>query len=156
MEPKHPLPGPGYFQWSTGGWFGSQLGCTAWMLAGATLFVMQAWDVTVIWLICFATANAIGTWLWSRRDRLRPYLALQLLLIVCGINGLIAMTTLYLMRPDFRMSVLRQFGERNGAYLILKYLGVMMALMAYFQMMEWSAKYGKTAVRDHSQAAEKD
>ena len=37
MSEKRPMPGPGQFQWNTGGWFGSQLGCTARLVVGAVV-----------------------------------------------------------------------------------------------------------------------
>lgn len=63
MEAKEPLLGPGCFQWNTGGWFGSQLGSTAWMLVGAVVLIPHAAEVAGVWLSCFAVANAIGSWM---------------------------------------------------------------------------------------------
>lgn len=100
MPSKQPMPGLGQFQWNTGAWFGSQLGRTAWLLVGATLLALQAIWVAVCWLASFVLANAIGTWLWRRRDRLRPYPALQLLCIVCAACGLLALLVLDLIAPE--------------------------------------------------------
>jgi hypothetical protein len=72
MESKEPLPGPGRFQWNLGAWFGGQIGGTAWMLVGAVVLAPHAPEVAGVWLACFAASNAIGSWLWWRRDRLRP------------------------------------------------------------------------------------
>src|SRR4051794_27734348 len=104
METKAALPGPGRFQWNMGGWFGPQLGGTAWMLVGAVVLVPHTPEVAGVWLACFAVANAIGSWLWWRRDRLRPYPALQVLLLACGINGLLALVALHLLRPGLRIT----------------------------------------------------
>jgi hypothetical protein len=100
MADKHPMPGPGQFQWNTGGWFGGQIGSTAWMLVGAALLAPQAPAIAAVWLLCFAVPNVVGTWMWWRRDRIRPYPALQLLLLSCLAGGLAALITLDAIRPE--------------------------------------------------------
>jgi hypothetical protein len=48
----------------------------------------------------FAAINAIGYRLWSRRDRLNPYHAIQILLVACGIGGLCALGAFVVLRPE--------------------------------------------------------
>jgi hypothetical protein len=97
------MPGPGHFQWNAGGWFGSQLGGTIWMLIGAAVLLPAAPDVATVWLIGFTVANAIGAWLWRRRDRVRPYPAMQALLLACVASGLAALAALHALRPGLRI-----------------------------------------------------
>ena len=90
MPADYPRPGAGSLQWNAGGWFGSQLGGTAWLLVGAAVLAWQAPAVAVVWLDAFVVTNAIGVWLWRCRARVRPYFAMQLLLLACGGSGLLA------------------------------------------------------------------
>lgn len=76
--------GPGNFQWNTGGWFGGQLGGTVWLIVAASVFAAGAPRLALALAACWLGANAIGTWLWWRRDRLLPYPAVQLMLVVVG------------------------------------------------------------------------
>lgn len=105
MSTKTPMVGPGMYQWSAGGWFGSQVGCTAWMLAGATLASFQSARVALAWLACFSVANAVSTWLWTRRDRIRAVRALQLQLVVCGACGLLAFVAFDVCGQGVRLDV---------------------------------------------------
>jgi len=72
-------PGPGTLQWSRGGFFGSQLGMTLWMLLAGGLLATSdlARGLSVVGL--FLAANAVGLVLWSARARLAPHAAIQLL-----------------------------------------------------------------------------
>jgi hypothetical protein len=99
MTANEPVKGAGCFQWSAGGWFGSQLGSTCWMLVGGVWLAVLAPLIGVTWLVCFAVANAVGTSLWWRRDRLRPYPAIQILFLVIAICGLVAVGTFDVRRP---------------------------------------------------------
>ena len=143
METKGALPGPGRFQWNRGGWFGSQLGCTAWMLVGAVVLVPHAPVVASVWLVCIAVANAIGSWFWWRRDRLRPYPALQALMLACGANGLLALVALHLLRPGLRISRPMGISLADEPRVILWLLVLFIALMTWFHLLEWGAKKEK-------------
>ena len=144
MATKLPMPGPGCFQWNTGGWFGSQLGGTAWMLVGAVVIVPHAPEVAGVWLVCFAVANAVGSWLWCRRDRLRPYPALQVLLLACGANSLMALVALHVLRPGLRIPGPRGIRLANEPHFIPWYLVLVISLMTYFHLRERSAKKEKS------------
>jgi hypothetical protein len=89
--------------------------------------------VALVWLACFVVANAIGFQLWQRRDRLRPYLAIQLLLATCGLAGLLAMLTLHIAGPD----AIRQLSWRRSGYPVLL---LVPALMAWFAVFEHGAR----------------
>ncbi len=85
MAAKQPMVGPGVSQWNGWMWFSVQLGSTAWMLLAAAGTAPFAPGLAAVWLLCFAVANALGTWLWRRRDRMAPHPAYQLL--VLSISG---------------------------------------------------------------------
>ena len=140
MSTKERSTGPGHFRWNKGGWFGSQLGGTAWMLVGSVVLFPPAPEVAGIWIACFAVANGIGSWMWRRRERIRPYPALQSLLLACGVSGLTALVALHVLRPGLQIA--RPFGmdladePRNLVWLII----VVASLMAWFHFLEWNAK----------------
>jgi hypothetical protein len=82
------------FRWNAGGWFGSQLGGTLWLLLLALLvFPKDALAASVV-LACFAGANLVGIWLWRRRQRIAAYPALQGMIAACGVASLIALAFL--------------------------------------------------------------
>jgi len=73
------------FSWNGGGWFGSQLGCTLWLLIlGIVLF----WRDAVAASICvssFVILNAWGFHLWRRRKQLSAYAGLQRFLLATSV-----------------------------------------------------------------------
>ena len=75
-----PRIGTGQFQWSNGGWFGSQVGATAYlvMLGIALMFTKPLPGIII--LLCGIVPNIVGYGLWTRRDRISPHAALQWLL----------------------------------------------------------------------------
>jgi hypothetical protein len=100
MADKSPRKGLGMFQWNRGAWFGGQIGGTAWLIPAGLIFLAKIPIVGIVWLGIFAAINAIGYRLWSRRDRLNPYHAIQILLVACGIGGLCALGALVVLRPE--------------------------------------------------------
>jgi hypothetical protein len=137
--------GPGRFQWNAGGWFGSQLGGTTWLFVGAMVLATRALDLAAIWLACFLGANLAGLWLWSRRDRIAPFAALELLLAVCGIAGLAALGGLELFRPELAFQLT---GMRHASAVLL---GVPL-LMAWFLVLEQGERR-RRAREDHGTEA---
>ncbi len=140
MTPKIAMTGPGYFQWNKGGWFGSQTGSMCWMLVGAVLVAARSPMIAVIWLLCFSIANAIGTGLWLRRDRVPPYPAIQILLAIVGVIGLVALVAFDALRPDGAGLPISQ-GELPRGYLF--FLVGVPVMMVYFALMEHSARKAK-------------
>jgi hypothetical protein len=142
MEAKVPMPGPSSFQWNRGGWFGSQLGGTAWMIVGAVMFARRAPWIAAVWLVCFVLANAIGTGLWRRRGCLRPYPAIQLLLLVGGVIGLLALASFGVLRPaGVRLEDAGWNGDvRKSCFCLVTAVS---ALMAWFALMEGGATKAK-------------
>src|SRR5262245_1785753 len=63
------------------------------MLLAAAWMARSAPAVAAVGLLCFAVPNALGTWLWRRRDRIAPFPAFLLLaLLICG-SGLALLLT---------------------------------------------------------------
>lgn len=82
--------GSGLFQWNLGGWFGSQVGSTLWLvLMGALLLPVDLKPALGV-LVCGLVPNVIGTWLWTKRFSIAPYPALQLLLALIATSALSA------------------------------------------------------------------
>jgi hypothetical protein len=134
MPADYPSPGSGSLHWNAGGWFGSQLGGTAWLLVGAAVLAWQAPAVAVVWLAAFVVTNALGVWLWRRRARFRPYSALQLLLLTCGGSGLLACFLLDRLRPD----VAERMGWTPSGY---RMFVIVPALMAWFAIREYGPRW---------------
>jgi len=82
MDDSAPRRGPGAFQWNAGGWFGSQLGSTCWLLLTGSLLVPERPQVGLAVLACGLLPNLIGLRLWQLRRRIEPYPALQSLLLI--------------------------------------------------------------------------
>ena len=76
-------------EWNAGGWFGGQLGGTAWILVAAALATAQDTSTGLILLIIFLAPNIVGYLLW-RTQKLSCYAALQILFSLVGVFGLLA------------------------------------------------------------------
>jgi hypothetical protein len=132
MPSKIARPGAGHFQWNPGGHFGAQLGGTLWLLSLAW-FAPLAPEVTALGVGLFVAANAVGFALWSRRDRIAPYLGMQLLILTCGVAGLAAFLGIVTLRPELAGRVLKS--PRDWLP-----LAVFPALMVAFHLMETSGR----------------
>jgi hypothetical protein len=82
----HPLAS----HWNAGGWFGSQLGGTAWLFIAALVVASQSLSSSAVLLACGLASNLLGYLLWMQRARLDPYRALQVLASVIVIAGAFA------------------------------------------------------------------
>jgi hypothetical protein len=82
------------FHWNLGGWLGAQLGSTLWLFLLA--FVTMGKDAGAGLALFGAglAANGVGFLLWTSRARLRPYVALQLLIAAIGASTLAAFLVL--------------------------------------------------------------
>lgn len=129
MDTICPLEPTGCFQWNAGAWFGSQLGGSAWMLVGSATMTPGSPILAGAWLACFATANGVGLWLWRRRDRVRPYPAIQALLLTLGVCGVAAWLALWALGTGARAAV---GSPRQGIFA----MGIVPLLMAWFALME--------------------
>ena len=122
--------GPGAFQWNRGGWFGAQCGATLWLVLLGGLLLAQSRSVGAAVLLCGLVPNAVGIWLWRRRDAWTPYPAVQVLLVACGLCALLAL-----------LCVRAEGGELPGAQpLSLWTLSVYPGLMLAFHLQERGAR----------------
>ena len=76
---------PSAFAWNAGGWFGTQFGCTLWLLILG--FVLLRKDALAAWVCVasFLVLNAWGFYLWRGRERLRAYVGLQRFLLAASV-----------------------------------------------------------------------
>jgi hypothetical protein len=139
MPTKVPMPGLGGLQWDTIGWFCFQLFGTAWILAFAIILALKLPLVAAWCATCFAFANTACTWLWLRRDRVRPHTAVQGLLAACGIAGLLAVAALHISR--------RGEGDPLGFFRSTYFALLVMlpALMVCFALTERAARKNREA-----------
>jgi hypothetical protein len=146
MAVKQAMPGVGQFQWNTWAWFGSQLGCTAWMLTATLEFAREAPRVAALCVVLCAAVNALCTGMWLRRDRIAPFPAMMVMLGVCMASALFVLVAVDFQRPDpVLLNLLRDGGQgghrrweiRSGYRTILLLFPVMAAL---FALSEWGAR----------------
>ena len=85
--------GKSVFAWNAGGWFGTQIGSTLWLLILGTLLLAR--DSVTAWacLAGFFALNGWGWHLWRRRRHCGPHAALQrfLALTTAVIAGVVAL-----------------------------------------------------------------
>ncbi len=133
MHP-HAQHGSGRFHWNRGGWFGSQVGSTAWLILLGCLVIAQGRMVGAAVLVLGLLPNLVGVALWRSRHRLSPYPALQLLVATAGIAGLVSMLLLWRSGGDAPSLSLP-----SSLWFLILYPG----LMLVFHLQERAA--GKTA-----------
>ena len=122
--------GTGAFQWNRGGWFGSQLGATLWLvLLGSVLLAQSRWVGGLVVLFGLIP-NLVGLLIWRRRHSVSPYPAIQALLAVCGLAALCAM--LSIRAAGIAASSL----DLPSLWFLLMYPGLMLA----FHLQERSAR----------------
>jgi len=73
------------FFWNAGGWFGSQLGCTLWLLILGFVLLSRDSLAGVLCLTSFVALNAWGLFLWRRREHLSAYAGLQRFLLAVSL-----------------------------------------------------------------------
>lgn len=77
--------------WNVGGWFGGQLGATAWILIAGILTVVRDFPIGMLVVLLFAIPNAIGMALWLSR-KFSCYVSSQLLI---GVSGVCSLATVH-------------------------------------------------------------
>jgi len=79
------------FRWGAGSWFGTQLGATVWIPLLGVLMLVQGRTTTGAAVVGLGLlANAVGLFLWMRRDTREPYPAFQILLGASAVAGLLS------------------------------------------------------------------
>lgn len=135
MKTNQPRVGPGQFQWSPHGWFGAQLGATVWMLIAAVVLLPRGTEVTGIAFLCFGVPNLVGFLLYRRRQRIAPYPALQVLILVIGIAT--TLFVVYLNQAGLVQELDPRLGYGRWGFFLLPLL--FGGLMVLFHWMERSA-----------------
>jgi hypothetical protein len=79
--PATSQPNPLSLHWNAGSWFGPQLGGTAWLAIAALVLAPHSALSAMVVAGCALAANLVGLALWSKRSRLDPYRALQILVV---------------------------------------------------------------------------
>ena len=130
-----PQTGKGRFQWNTGGWFGSQVGATAYLVLLGGVLAFQAPRAGLLLLFCGLLPNLLGTLLWLRRDRLAPYPALQGLLAIVFAFTAIALGGLVWGGPVLGLDPRFSAETRQAGWILLLFPG----LMAMFHLQEKGA-----------------
>ncbi len=83
---KRPLEGPRRFQWNAGGWFGSSVGGSAWMIVAAAFLIFHDQPLlALVPTVGFAIILLASVLLWARRDRLYPFTAMMILLTLLAV-----------------------------------------------------------------------
>ena len=144
MGTVRPRLGRGRFQWNTGGWFGAQLGSTAWLLVTAPTLFPERVEAGLVAVLCFLVPNVFGLLLYLGRSRLAPYPALQWLLLLTGLATITFVVYLnqsgLIEAVDPRLG----YGEWGFALVPVLYGGLMIA----FHVIE------RSAVRRNSETRE--
>jgi len=94
MTENEAQPKSGAFRWNAGGWFGAQIGATAWIALLGILLLFDAPLLGALVLALAAAPNVIGIILWRMRDRIRTYPAVQALIVAAGLAGLMAIVSI--------------------------------------------------------------
>lgn len=85
-QPRDSMIGRGAFQWNAGGWFGSSLGSSAWMLILAFVVASKAeFLLASVLFAWFCVINLSAYVLWMHRNRIAPFIGIQSLLLVVAI-----------------------------------------------------------------------
>ena len=121
---------PGRFasHWNAGGWFGSQLGGTAWLFVAALVVGSASPESAAVLVACGLASNLVGCLLWARRAQLDPYRALQALVVVVVLAGAVATRWLEV-RSEF--SLLDPRVHPRTMYVLL--LTLLLVLLAVFE-----------------------
>jgi hypothetical protein len=123
------------FEWNAGGWFGAQLGSTAWLFIGGFVLLRGHPASGLALLGCGLAANLLGSLLWMQRRRLSPYRGIQVLVAICCAAGLLAVRWLDL-RGELGLLDPR-VGPRS-MYVLL--LGLLLGLLGLFASLERGAR----------------
>jgi hypothetical protein len=101
------------------------------MLIGALAMALHYPWVAALWLLCFTLANGVGTWMWQRRDRLAPYPAIQLLVLVIGVCGMVALASIDVLRLQAPVALtMPRSNLRTGELFLLTFVPGAMAWSA--------------------------
>lgn len=142
-----PITGSGHFQWNTGGWFGSALGSTVWMLVAAvSVATVQPAAAAAVPLVAFLVVNVVAIFLWNKRDRIEPFRGIMLLLGTLAIAVPAVYFSLDAFAPEAAKQKMNWISSPFVAAAIV--LGVP-AMMLWFTFLERRAVADKIQNRSH-------
>jgi hypothetical protein len=118
-------------EWNAGGWFGGQLGGTAWILVAAALTTARDTSTGFILLLIFLVPNIIGYLLW-RRQKMSCYASLQILFILIGVFGLLAIYVLERRHLWIEIQMGSSISAVSAYYMIIFITAILM-VMFYFR-----------------------
>lgn len=114
-----------HLDWNTKGWFGSQLGGTAWILvAAAIVFGHNTWTGFIL-LVLFLIPNTVGYLLW-RKKKFSCHASIQILF---GLSGLFGLITIYILDRNHLWSEIQKGGSISavaGYFLITSIILILM------------------------------
>ena len=95
------------FRWNAGGWFGTLLGGTAWMVPTAgMLFARGNWIAAAIVVICFTIAIVSAIIFWKHQATLNARVALQSMVLILGVlTTIIFVAFQFLTSPAFLAAI---------------------------------------------------
>jgi hypothetical protein len=130
MAEKIPRKPTGSFQWNTAGWFGTQFGCTLWVLILGWLASFYNISISLLVVCFFIVPNIIGFTIWYRRDHFFPYPAIQYLIISISVFAFLTLITLD--SSGLATQIDEQFGNSYPYfYLVLLLFPVLMMQLHY-------------------------
>jgi len=133
-----PIKGAGAFQWNTAGWFGTQIGCTLWILMVGVLISDYNMSIGLLIICFFIAPNIIGYVIWHRREHIVPYPAIQYLMVTISLFAFFTLLTLDLSGLANRLD--EQLGNSFPyLYLVLLSFPVLM-IQLHFQNLDTKRK----------------
>lgn len=117
-------------QWNAGGWFGGQIGATAWMFVAGVLTATKNLPAGMFVVLLFSISNIIGLILWYRRN-LSCYKSTQLLLVISGICGLL---TVYALEKANSWTQIQAGGSVSALSTYFIISSVVLGLMVMFHV----------------------
>lgn len=117
--------------WNLGGWLGSQLGGSAWMLVAGLLAMPRDMGTALEVLGIFVLANACGFVLWQRRDAVSALAGMQILLAVVGGASCAAV---YLLDKAGIFEIIQSGGKVAAVEMYLLILFIILGLMLMFYL----------------------
>lgn len=117
-------------KWNAGGWFGSQLGATAWILVAGVLTAFHDTSNGLIVVAVFFGANLIGYLLWHSR-KFSCYASTQFLIAIAGVAGLLAIRVL---EHSGQWAEIQYGGEVSAGSSYLLVIAVVAILMVTFYL----------------------
>ena len=117
--------------WNAGGWFGTQLGGTVWILVAAAIAATHDIWTGLILLGIFLVPNTVGYLLW-RTQKLSCYTSIQILFLLMGLFGLLS---IYLLEHNHLWLEIQKGGSISvmSAYFLFALVFIILMLVFYLR-----------------------